>query len=1035
MNLRRTLVALAMAGVVTCVLVIELSRRAPWFRLNAAVRSGPYRPVEYRLSRIGYAPRPRDRAESAGTEQTRRLQKLAAEILGTRHPEDVKAAAAVLAGGAEEAVRRLEIVAARSETKDSIWNDLAAARATAAGATDDTQRLCSALAAADHALYLRPQSPPALFNRALILDSLRLRDAAEHAYADYLEVDGSSPWAIEARERLRVLQRSITARQAWQDQLAAAERSAANQTPGPLAGAVAQHPQDARTTAETEILGRWGISFSRGDRARAAQLLFLAREIGTTLQRTNGDAFVADAVAAIDEALAAGARDRVASLAAAHVRYREGRLQYSRREITAAAITLREAQRLFDEAASPVSLRVAYFRASAAVDAGDRAGAAAILYDLAIRVPLRYSALRADIDWLKGTTAGLDGFLERALESYRLAHMAFQALGEQRNATEMRDRLAALLTILGRGSEAWPFRRESFAAASREGHARSLQSALYSAASGAVREESWEIAHSLMKLVIAASGGNPRTHAEALVWWPLTAKRAGMDRAAKDDLRLAYAATGTLKDPGLRANVTNDLRIVEALLTADQNRAAAIALLTAHIRSAEQSGWTARVPQVLMERARLLAASGRSLAAEADLERAIVLVEQQRAAILRDDLRDSFLGRSGGAYESLADLLDRRGETQRAIAIADRRRARTILEKLQDSGTVDTAATPAELARLLPPDTAVLSFGVFEQRLVVYSISGRGVQRHPVGIGRVELERAIEQFRKAVTRNHAAARERGRALARFLLEPAAVDLKSVSTLIIVSETALQRIPFAALVGADGRYLAESHSIVVAPSLAAFTTALRAKPRSNSRQRLLAVADPLLDAKRYPSLPALPGAELEARKLSELYASSTMLASASATKRRVVSLLEQSDIAHFAVHTVVDGRDPRQSRILLSGNEGSLTVSEIAALLLQHLDLVVLAGCQTAVAGDGYGDVRSLAAAFLVAGARNVLATLWAAENAATRELSVAFHTALRDGEPPADALRAAQLRMIRSSDPALNNPGAWAAVQLYGSGQ
>lgn len=1039
MNLRRTSVALAIGGSAVCVLVIGLSRRDPWLRLNGTVRSGPCRPIEYRLSRIGFAPRPCDSAGSArgGQKigQIRRLQTLAAEILDARHPEQVKASAAVLAGDAKEAVRRLEIEAARSGAEDEIWSDLAAARASAAHATGDTQTLCSALAAADHALYLRPGSPPALFNRALILDALRLRDAAERAYADYLEVDGSSPWAVEMRERLYVLQRPITARQAWQDQLAVAERSAASPLPGLLADAVAQHPQDARATAETELLGRWGTSLSHGDGAQAEQLLFLAREIGVALQRTNGDVFIADAVAAIDEAMGSPAQSRVASLAAAHARYREARLQYSRREIAAAAITLREAQRLFDRTTSPMSLRVAYFRASAAVDEGNRAGAVAILHDLVIRVPARYPALRAEIDWLKGTTAGLDGFLERALESYRLAHMAFRALGEQRNATEMRDRLAALLTILGRGSEAWPLRGESFAAASREGHARGLQSALYSAASGAVREERWEIAHSLMKLVIAIPDGNPRTHAEALVWWPLTAKRAGMDRAAADDLRMAYAVAGSLKDPGLRAIVTNDLRIVEALLTSDQDRAAAIALLTAHIRSAEESGWTVRVPQVLIERARLLGASGRSADAEADLERSISLIEEQRAAILREDLRDSFLGRSGSAYELLAELLDRRGETLQAIAMADRRRARTILEKIQGSGTVDTAATPAELVRLLPPNTAILSFGVFEQRLVVYCISGRGVQRRSLDIGRAELEQSIEQFREAVTRNRDAARQRGRALARLLLEPVAADLESVATLIIVPEAALQRVPFAALVGADGRYLTESHAIVMAPSLAAFTTVLRARPRRDAPLRLLAVADPLLDAKRYPSLPGLVGAELEARELSGLYASSTILVAASATKSRVVALLEHSDVVHFAAHAIVNGRDPRQSSILLGGSEGSLTVHEIAAMPLRHLDLVVLAGCQTAVAGDGYGDVRSLAAAFLVAGARNVLATLWPVEDATTRELSIAFHAALRNGEQAADALRSAQLRMIRSSDPTLKNPGAWAAVQLYGSGR
>jgi CHAT domain-containing protein len=725
----------------------------------------------------------------------------------------------------------------------------------------------------------------------------------------------------------------------------------------------------------------------------------------------------------------------VASLATAHRLYREARLHYSRREIDAAAALLRQARSRFAEAASPVSMRSEYFLASAAFDAGDRAEAASILHDLESRVPSRYLGFRAELDWLRGTVTGTDGFLERALDAYRRAYLKFQALGEQRNGTEMRDRQAALLTLLGRSAEAWPLWGESFAVASREGSARSLQSALYSAASGAIREERWEIAHSLIKLVLEVPDGNPRTHAEALVWWSLAAQRAGMERAAEKDLRMAYAVAGSLADPHLRASVTNDLRLVEALLKADRNRPQAIALLTSYIGSAERNGATPRVPQALIERARLLTVSGRSLEAEADLARAIARIEEQRATILRDDLRDSFFGRSGTAYNLLAELLDGRGETQQAIAVADRRRARIVLDKLQASSTTDTAFSPAGLERLLPPSTAILSFGVYEQRLVVYYIDSRGIQRHSAEMGRAQVERSVEQFRKAVVRSRNAAREEGRALAQLLFSATAVDLRSVSTLIIVPDGPLQGIPFAALVDADGRYFAESHAIVIAPSLAAFTSALHTGAGRVLHPRLLAVANPRLDAKRYPILPALPGAELEARQLAELYGSATLLLSASATPRRVVSLLGSVDIAHFAAHAVVDGRDPAQSKILLSGEQGSLRVGEIAAMPLRHLDLVVLAGCQTAVAGDGYGDIRSLAAAFLSAGARNVLATLWSVEDTATRELSVAFHTSLRRGEPMASALRAAQLHMIRSTDPTLNKPSAWAAVQLYGSGR
>ena len=60
-----------------------------------------------------------------------------------------------------------------------------------------------ALVAADQALTLQPAQAEALFNRALALEALGIRFAAADSWRRYLEVDPSSSWAVEARERQR----------------------------------------------------------------------------------------------------------------------------------------------------------------------------------------------------------------------------------------------------------------------------------------------------------------------------------------------------------------------------------------------------------------------------------------------------------------------------------------------------------------------------------------------------------------------------------------------------------------------------------------------------------------------------------------------------------------------------------------------------------------------------------------------------------------------------------------------------------------
>jgi CHAT domain-containing protein len=95
------------------------------------------------------------------------------------------------------------------------------------------------------------------------------------------------------------------------------------------------------------------------------------------------------------------------------------------------------------------------------------------------------------------------------------------------------------------------------------------------------------------------------------------------------------------------------------------------------------------------------------------------------------------------------------------------------------------------------------------------------------------------------------------------------------------------------------------------------------------------------------------------------------------------------------------------------------------------DLVAMAACRSAgtkaYAGEG---LVGLAWAFLHAGARNVVATLWDVNDRSTAQLMSAFYSRLGRGMPPAAALHEAKLELIRSR-PGLQKPWYWAAFQHY----
>lgn len=93
----------------------------------------------------------------------------------------------------------------------------------------------------------------------------------------------------------------------------------------------------------------------------------------------------------------------------------------------------------------------------------------------------------------------------------------------------------------------------------------------------------------------------------------------------------------------------------------------------------------------------------------------------------------------------------------------------------------------------------------------------------------------------------------------------------------------------------------------------------------------------------------------------------------------------------------------------SSDDGVLTAGELAALNLQNTALVVLSACDS-----GLGSVREregvfgLRRAIAQAGAKNLIVSLWQADDAATGRMMKDFYERLAKGDPAANAWHAAQ---------------------------
>jgi CHAT domain-containing protein len=116
----------------------------------------------------------------------------------------------------------------------------------------------------------------------------------------------------------------------------------------------------------------------------------------------------------------------------------------------------------------------------------------------------------------------------------------------------------------------------------------------------------------------------------------------------------------------------------------------------------------------------------------------------------------------------------------------------------------------------------------------------------------------------------------------------------------------------------------------------------------------------------------------------------------------------------------------------AGEDGFLQASEVVQLPL-NADLVVLSACDTAVGPlEGQEGISTLSRAFLLAGARTVVSTLWSVDDDTTLYLMKKFYAELARNRPAPDALTAAKKAMLSAFGPTRALPYYWAGFTVEG---
>jgi hypothetical protein len=271
----------------------------------------------------------------------------------------------------------------------------------------------------------------------------------------------------------------------------------------------------------------------------------------------------------------------------------------------------------------------------------------------------------------------------------------------------------------------------------------------------------------------------------------------------------------------------------------------------------------------------------------------------------------------------------------------------------------------------------------------------------------------------------------------------------------IGDGKLHQLPFDAMHNSLGKYVLESHVVTYAPSATVLHLLRQSQSSQSSPMSLVAVGGAIysgtasgktssettaadffdLDAVAFPQL---PGSKQEVQSIGSIVSGpSRLLLEGGATETAFKALpLEKFRIVHLAVHGIANAQFPDRAALILgtstaSNDDGLLQVREIRDLPLRA-DLVVLSACETG-SGKLLGEegIASLERAFLLAGAKAVVASLWSADDIYTVALMKRFYERLAAGSDKGSALRQAKLDLLQQfGDQAL--PVYWAGFALVG---
>ncbi|MEO0425324.1 MAG: CHAT domain-containing protein, partial [Pseudomonadota bacterium] len=881
------------------------------------------------------------------------------------------------------------------------WNDLAAAYYNSRRDNTDWRAYEAAWVAVDRALALAPDDPRALYNRALILESSGMLEAAEEAWQAYLVHAESDDWARIATQRLASLEDGEAAKTAIREQvsgltaqpstlrfdltpamenLARANLASALLDDGTLLEALGADPIGSCDTSRREALMRWGALQSTQGRGYSLLQDTLTWLCGPQqVERAGAVAVLATAIRSYYDYKPTFARERAA-----------------------------EAAPLLEETGSPLACVAHLIEGTArfaeeGYDDPQKLESLQTLLEAATRC--KYPIVVARGFERLGSTALRRSRSEEAIAAYRRAEDVLAGGHDESRLARIRSLYASSLATIGRHDAA--------------------SNALIHALEG-VREAalpSWRIgdvcisgaaiatrakAHHMSELYadcairhLPADAG-PTAESEAYVIRGMARQLLGKVSLAQKDFEAARAAARRTEE-SIEARLNEvfvDAMVGDALVA--RSPLLAIAPLQAAADFYEEGGNAALELHARQSLVAAFDALGQS--GQADLELSRVL---ERLNSL-PNAQDSTIRRWRYQYDRTVYERQLRAQI-RAGAYADALAALVGSRQPERFGGVDTRSI-IDAAR--PRGSAgrrevTLVFAWLGEGIVGWRIDESGeltfFEAPDRGASSTSWYTLIERAAGTGTLPIPGGREAALSeLYDALIRPATSDLPADTRIHIMPDGPLFGLPWPALWDREAeRYLVQQFHVDVAVELSSDTGL---DGRDGPWRRVDVFADPSAGG----NVP-LASVEREAAVINEVFsalgADVLRYEGRSLTRESFEEALFSADVVHYAGHGEVDIIDPAQSRLILRRDPSGRVLAAVAAADLDRLSpegkraprLVVLAACDTAAYSDRLPHGLAVVRPLLELGTREVVGALRPIDDKSYQALMERFYRAIGTG--------------------------------------